>query len=90
MKYIEIIDKDLSFLKSLQILNFMIFLYAQRSQPDNLVRFLARTNESLVYLCISIMLFLSKNMKIRKSRELVNPDDSFEEIKAGLSEFITN
>jgi hypothetical protein len=89
LKYIQIIDKDLSFLKSLQILNFMIFIYAQRSQPENYLNFLARNNESLVYLCISIILFLSKNQRKKKSRELVDPDDSFGEIKVALSELIT-
>lgn len=87
--FLEIIDKDLSFLKTLQIRSFNILLFTQVSSSDNSLTFHWQYDDNIVSLLVVITLFLCESSLKKKSQGLATQEDSIEDIKAALLKLLT-
>ena len=85
----QIMDKDLCFLKSLQIINFSILIIINNSTSEDELAFKGVFKESKACLTVSISDFICGSSSKKAKRNQAKQEDSDEDIKESLSKIIS-
>ena len=88
-RFNQIMDKDLCFLKSLQIINFSILIIIKNSTSEDELAFKGIFKESNACLTVSISESIYAGSSKKPKRNQAKPEDSDEDIRESLSKIIS-
>lgn len=89
-RFYETIDKDLYFLKSLQVMNFSILVIITSCSSDDLFTFKAESEKYPVWLSVVITHFLCRDSSKKRNRSQEKQEDLYQDTKDTLIKLISS
>ena len=90
IRFYQMMDKDLYFLKSLQVVNFSILIIIKNSTSEDQSTFKGVFGERNACLTVSISQFICRSSSKKVKRNQAKQEDSDEDIKNSLYKIISN